>query len=263
MKKFVCSLSLIMVLSACSTTPKTYENLSKTAAEDREDRARCSSSGEYDSCMKQKGYKLVPKKDVGHVKGLKEVWVDPDIDFKAFEVIYLEDVDVSEVKVKNMQVPGNKVTPEEIDALGKQMFERFSKMLGSVMPVAYDKKEIEGRKAMTVSLKLKDIARTNIGINTALQAASTVSKIPIPISSQGSYSFECLISDLSTGEKLMTVSDEAKKDKNSSLAGLENFEKWKHAYNTMDFWADRLAGLIASKRGQAYQYKVKFKLVDF
>ncbi len=63
--------------------------------------------------------------------------------------------------------------------------------------------------------------------------------------------------------KLITISDEVKASKNSSLAGAEKFEKWKQAYNVMDYWADHLAALLAKERGQEYKSRLGIKLIDF
>ncbi|MCX5681090.1 MAG: DUF3313 family protein [Candidatus Omnitrophica bacterium] len=216
-----------------------------------------------DQCMAQKGYKPLTEKEAKNFRGFEKVWSNPDIDFKTYEAILIDKVDVSEVKVKNMQLPGTKVTDGDIDHLGKEMLERFSKMLNAVMPVIADDTEASGKKALRLTLKLTDIAQTNIGMNSALQVVGNVTHVPIPVNSQGLFCFEGTFTDLSSAEKLITVSDKSKSDKNASLAGLENFEKWKHAYNTMDYWADCLAGLLAVKRGQEYKSKLGLKIISF
>jgi hypothetical protein len=269
-------LSLGLILCGCATGKMVLVNPEKTAREIKEDEALCNVAAdtagaedatlrqkEFNRCMQGKGYKLVSEKETQNVKGFKQSWVNPDTDFKTYEVIFIEKVDVSEVKVKNMQVPGTKVSDEDIDSLGRQMQERFSKILNTLVPVVPDRESIAGRKALYISLKLKDIAWTNVGFNAALQVVSQLSRLPIPVSSKGLFSFQGEISDFSSKENLISVSDESKSDKNASLAGWENFERWKHAYNTMDYWADCLAILLAQKRGQQYKSQLSFKLVDF
>jgi len=253
-----------------------YVNPQKTAKEINADETECNGQADaqnlkdaearqnkVNQCMQDKGYKSVPEKDAARVKGFKEAWVNPDVDFKAYEIIFIDKVDVSQVKVKNMKIPGTKVTDQNIDDLGEQMLKRFSKILSILMPVVHDKKEIVSKKALCVELKLKDIAQTNVGVNVLLQGVGMASGVPIPVSSQGLFSFEGVITDFATKEKLLTVSDEAKSDKNASIIGTEGFSKWKHAYNTMDYWADCLAKLLASKRGQKYKPQTHFKLIGF
>lgn len=276
MKYSSCVLILVFVLCGCAATKMVLVNPQKTAQEIKSDEEQCNLSMDvsdykdaslrekkFNQCMKKKGYKLVPEKEAGRVKGFKEVWVNPDIDFKGYEVIFIDKVDVSQVKVKNMQIAGTQVTNEDIDKLGEEMQERFSRTLNILIPVVQDKEKIAGKRALLISLKIKDIAQTNIGFNTALQVAGEVSRLPVPGGSRGIFSLEALITDFSNGVKLITLSDESKSDKNASLVGLENFERWKHAYNTMDYWADCLAELLAAKRGQKYKSQLKLKIIDF
>lgn len=275
LKNLYIILMLALIFSGCATK-MAYVNTSRTTQEINADEDACNSAAndpEYKDeslrqrkikeCMEEKGYKAVSEKEAQNIMKFKELWVNPATDFKAYEAIFIEKVDVSQVKVKNMQISGTKVTDQDIDDLGEEMLGRFSKMLNALMPVVQDKEKIAGKKALCISLQLKDIAQTNVGFNAALQVASRASGLPLPVSSQGLFSFAGAITDFSSKEKLITISDESKSDKNASLAGLESFEKWKHAYNTMDYWADCLAGLLAAKRGQKYKSQLGLKLIDF
>lgn len=267
MKKLYWILAGIVVLSGCATAgTKVFVNPEKTAQEMALDETECrkvtgvteeaASQTTYNQCMEERGYKLVPEKDAGRVKGFRQVWTDPNTDFEAYEVLVIDKVDVSEVKVKNMQVPGTKVTDEEIDSLGDQMQERFSNFLSAVIPVVSEKEAI-GKRALRLRMKLTDIACTNVGVNAALQAVP----VPyMPVSSKGLSSVEGDITDLSTGKKLVTMSDSTRAGKNSSLVGLEKFNKWKYTYETMDYWADCLAKFLAEKRGEPYKSQLNFKL---
>jgi hypothetical protein len=156
-----------------------------------------------------------------------------------------------------MKVPGTKITDEDIDRLADRMLERFSKMLNVMMPVI-PQEEAGRKKALRISLKLLDIACTNVGVNAALQA---VPIMYLPVSSKGLFSFESTITDFSTGEKLIAISDSTGSGKNSSMIGLEKFDKWKYTYNTMDYWADCLAKFLADKRGEPYKSQLKFKFI--
>lgn len=259
--------------AGCAGTKMVLVNPQKTADEIHEDETACHALAgncdedgvecvkAYNQCMEEKGYKLTPEKKAGKVKGFQQAWINPDIDFKKYQAILIELVDVSQAKTRNLQVPGSKVTDADIEHLGQEMGKRFSEMLSVVLPVA-DWEKTAGKKVLYVRLVLKDIARPNVGFNAALQVASTVSRIPTgPLGSEGLFSFEGTITDFQTGEKLVTISDFVRHDKNASLIGIENFEKWQHAYNIMDYWADCLSRLLADKRGQSYKSRIKFKLI--
>jgi hypothetical protein len=217
---------------------------------------RAGSSKEYSRCMQERGYKLVNEKNAKRVKGFQEVWVDPAVDFNVYGAVVIDRVDVSEVKVKNMQAPGTKITDEDIDRLAERMQEHFSTFVDAVIPVVTEAEAL-GKRTLRIRLKLLDIACTNVGVNAALQAVP----VPyMPVSSKGLFSFEGTITDFSTGEKLATMADRTGSGKNSSLIGLEKFDKWKYAYATIDYWADCLAKFIADKQGKPYKTKLKFKL---
>jgi hypothetical protein len=217
----------------------------------------------FNQCMKDKGYDVVSEDKAEKVQGFKELWVKPGVDFKAYEAIFIDKVDLAQAKVKNTNIPNTKVTDEDINNLGGQMSERFSKALNVVMPVVADEEKTAGKKVLCVSLKLNDIVQTNVGFNAALQVAGRVSGLPLPDGPAGSFSFECTVTDLYSKEELIVISSESKADKNASLAGLEKFERWKRAYNIMDYWADHLAALLAKERGQKYKSQLKLKLIDF
>jgi len=263
----------ICFLSGCATK-MAYLNTGKTAEEIRKDRDACESmvnasdlkdaslkKNKLNQCMQEKGYNVVSEDEAEKIQGFKELWINPGTDFKAYEVIFIDKVDVSRVKVDNMHIPDTKVTDEDINNLADQMSERFSKTLNAIMPVVSDKAEAAGKKALYISLKLNSIAPTNIGVSVALEVAGHMSGLPLPGPPEGLFSFEGRIADSLDNEKLITFSDEAKSDKNASLAGVENFQHWQHAYNIMDYWADHLAALLAKEREQKYKSQLKFKLI--
>jgi len=262
-------------LTGCATK-MAYLNTARSPEEIKKDKEACEfmvnasdfkdpglKRNKLNQCMKEKGYKVVSEKEAEKIQGFKELWIKPGADIKAYEVILIDKVDVSQVKVANTNIPDTKVTDEDIDNLAKQMRERFSKAVNNVMPVVADKENASGKKALYLSLKLNNISPTNIGINAALKAAGQVSGLPVPSAPQGAFSFAGAISDYLGNEKLIAISDECKEDKNASLAGLENFERWKHAHNIMDYWADHLAALLAKERGQKYKSRLGIKLIDF
>lgn len=263
---------LIILLNGCATK-MVYLNTQKTAEVIQKDKADCQTvvnasdfkdsslkEKKFNQCMQEKGYKVVSEDEAEKIQGFQGLWVKTGIDFKAYEAIFIDKVGVSQVKVKNMDIPDSKVTDQDINNLGEQMLERFSKALNVVMPVIADQEKAAGKKVLYVSLKLNNITQTNVGLNAALQVAGKFTPIPLPGGAQGTFSFEGEIADYSGKEKLITISDESKTDKNASLAGLENFDRWKHAYNIMDYWADHLAALLAKERGQEYKSRLTFKL---
>ncbi|MDD4980799.1 MAG: DUF3313 family protein [Candidatus Omnitrophica bacterium] len=275
MKNIYCFLLLVMFLSGCATK-MAYLNTQKPPEEFKKDKTDCQAvvdssdskdaglkQKKFNQCMKDKGYNVVSEDKAEKIQGFKGLWIRPGADFKIYEAIFIDKVDLSRAKVKNTKIPDTKIADEDINNLGEEMLERFSKTLGFVMSVIPNREEAAGKKVLYISLKLNDISQTNVGFNTALEAAGHFSPVPLPEGPEGTFSFEGIISDFSTQERLITISDEVKADKNSSLAGLEKFEHWKKAYNIMDYWADRLTALLAKERGQKYKSRLGFKLIDF
>ncbi|MDD4899514.1 MAG: DUF3313 family protein [Candidatus Omnitrophica bacterium] len=275
MNKIFYLLILVLLLSGCATK-MAYLNTQKPPEEVRKDKDDCQviidssdfkdaglKQNKFNQCMKDKGYNVVSEDKAEEVQGFKELWVKSGTDFKAYEAIFIDRVDVSQVKEKNNNIPGTKVTDTDINNLGDEMLKRFSGILSAVMPVIRDKEEAAGKKVLYVRLKLNNIAQTKVGFNAALQVAGQVSGLPLPGGPAGSFSFECAIADFVTKEKLMVISSETKADKNASLAGLEKFKHWKRAYNIMDYWADHLAALLAKERGQKYKSQIRIKIIDF
>jgi hypothetical protein len=264
-----------MLLSGCATK-MAYLNTQKPAEEVKKDKTDCQAvvdssdfkdadlkQKKFNQCMKDKGYNVVSEDKAEKIQGFKELWVKPGADFKAYEAIFIDKVDLAQVKVKNTNIPGTKVTDQDINNLGVEMLKRFSKTLSVVMPVIPDKEEAAGKKVLYLSLKLNNISQTNVGLNAALEVAGHFTPVPLPGGPEGTFSFQGVIADYSGKEELITISDECKENKNASLAGLESFERWKHAYNIMDYWADHLAALLAKERGQKYKSQLGFKLIDF
>jgi len=250
-----------------------YLNTQKPAEEVQKDKADCQSivnvsdfkdpnlkQNKFDQCMKDKGYNVVSEDKAEKIQGFKELWVKPGADFKAYEAIFIDKVELAQVKVKNTNIPDTKVTDEDINNLGVEMLRRFSKTLSIVMPVIPDKEKAAGKKVLYIGLKLNNISQANVGLNAALEVAGHFSPIPLPEGPEGKFSFEGVIVDSSGKEKLIAISDEVKSGKNSSLVGVEKFSHWQNAYNIMDYWADHLAALLAKERGQKYKSRLGIKL---
>jgi len=275
MRKILFLIMAVFLLSGCATK-MAYLNTAKTAEETKNDKDACEAianasdfkdpslkQNKLNQCMQEKGYKVASEEEAEKIQGFQELWIKPGADFKAYEVIFMDKVDISRLQVENTHLPDSKVTDEDINNLAEQMLERFSKTLNAVMPVITDKEKATAKKALYISLKLNSIAQTNVGLNIALGAAGQVSGLPLPGGPEGTFSFEGAIADFSSREKLIAVSNESKSDKNAALMGLESFEKWKHAYNIMDYWADHLAALLAKERGAKYKSRLGFKLIGF
>ncbi|MDP2960449.1 MAG: DUF3313 family protein, partial [candidate division Zixibacteria bacterium] len=243
MKDIYAILILMVFLSGCATK-MAYLNTQKPAEELKKDKTDCQAvvdasdfkdSGlkqkKFDQCMKDKGYNVVSEDEAEKIQGFKELWVKPGADFKAYEAIFIDQVDLAQVKVNNTSIPDTKVTDEDINNLGVEMLKRFSKALSVVMPVIPDKGKAAGKKVLYVSLKLNNISQTNVGANAALEVVGHFSPVPLPGGPEGTFSFEEVIADYSDKEKLITISDEVKAGKNSSLVGSEKFSHWQQAYN--------------------------------
>lgn len=268
-------LLLCLGLGGCATETA-YMNKQKPIEEAQRDKADCQSTvdasdysdsdlkkNKFNQCMEDKGYEVVSQDKAQKLQGFLELWVKPGVDFKSYEAIFIDKVNLEQVKVDNAHIPDTKVTDEDINNLGEEMFKRFSETLSVVMPVIQDKQEAIGKKVLYLNLELNKISHTNVGANAALGVVGHFTPIPLPSAPQGAFSFTGEISDYSSKEKLITLADEIKSDKNASLIGTENFEQWKHAYNIMDYWADHLAALLAKERNQEYKSQLKTKLINF
>lgn len=276
MKNKYYSLILILFLSGCASK-MAYLNTQKPPEEVMKDKDDCQKAVDKDvskndglkrkkfnQCMKGKGYNVVTQEKAQKLQGFIQVWIKPRVDFKSFDAIFIDKVDVSQLKI-DMNLPGSKVSEKDINTLGEEMFKRFSAALGSVVPVILDKDKAAGKKVLYIRLELNKAAQTNFGLNTGLQIAGqfTPPFMPLPDAPLGAFSFKASAADYSTREKLIIILDECEEDKNASLAGIENFEKWKHAYNIMDYWADHLAGLLAKERKEKFKSRLGIKLIDF
>lgn len=275
MKSIYYFLLLVIFLSGCATK-MAYLNTQKPPEEVKKDKTDCQAvvdssdfkdagirQKKFNQCMKDKGYNIVSEDKAEKIQGFKELWIKPGADFKVYEAIFIEKVDLRQVKVKNTNIPNTKVTDEDINNLGEEMLKRFSKTLSVVIPVISNKEEAPGQKMLYISLKLNNISQTNVGLNAALTVAGHFSPVPLPGGPEGTFSFEGVIADYPSKEEVIIISDECKENKNASLAGLESFERWKHAYNIIDYWADHLAALLAKERGQKYKSLLGLKLIDF
>ena len=272
MKK-ICFFILIIFLSGCASK-MAYLNTQKPAQVVQEDKADCQSivdasdfkdqglkEKKFDQCMKDKGYDVVSEDQAEKIQGFKELWVKSGVDFKGYEAIFIEKIDLNQVEANNNKIPDSKVTDEDINNLGDEMLKRFSKTVSVTMPVITDKEDVAGKKVLYVGLKLNNISETNVGLSAALEVAGHFSPLPLPGGPEGTFSFQGTISDPSGKEKLITFSDEVKADKNSSLVGVEKFSHWQKAYNVMDYWADKLAQLLAKERGKEYKSQLGMKIL--
>jgi len=270
------ALLFLLLLCGCSTK-MVYLNTQKPPEVIQKDKDECQKAVDasdfkdqglkrkkFNQCMKDKGYNVVSEEKAQKLQGFIEVWIKPGADLKAYEAVFVDKVDLSQMKI-DMNVPKVEAGEKEKINLGEEMLKRFSAALGFVAPVILDKDKVRKKKALYVSLRLDKAAQTNLGLNAGLQVVGqfTPPYVPLPDAPIGTFSFQAVVADYTTREKLMIVSDECDEDKNASLAGIENFERWKHAYNIMDYWADHLAALIAKERGQKYKSRLGWKLVDF
>lgn len=261
-----------VVLSGCATK-MAYLNTGKPSEEVQKDKADCQAvvdasdfkdpdlkQKKFGQCMKDKGYNVVSEDEAEKIQGFNELWVKPGADFKAYEAIFIDKVDLTQVKVKDISMPDTRVSDADINNLGVEMLKRFSRILSAAMPVISDKEEAQGKKALYISLKLNNISQTNVGLSAALGVAGHFSPLPLPGGQEGIFSFSGEALDYFSKEKLITISDEVKANKNSSFFGTENYSQWQKAYNVMDYWADHLAGLLAKERGREYKSQLGIKI---
>jgi hypothetical protein len=273
---------LLAFFSCGCATKMAYLNTQKSPEEIGKDRASCQMvvdfsdfkdaglrQKKFNQCMKDNGYKVVSADKAQKLQGFLQVWIKQGIDYKAYDAVIIEKVDLSRIRV-DTQLPGFRASQKDINTLGEEMLRRFSASLNYVIPVITDIEKAKGKRVIYVSPRFTKAAQANISASVALQVVGqfTPSFVPLPDPPVGTYSFRVELSDYSSGEKLIIVSDECSDDKNASLAGIENYERWKHAYNIIDYWADHLAALLAKERGLKYKSRLGIwgtgiKLIDF
>lgn len=266
-------LIFLFILSGCATK-MAYLNSSKTAEDLENDKNACQAEvdnsdfkdpdlkkNKFNECMKKKDYKVVSEETAQKAQGFVEVWMKPGINLNSYEAVYIEKVDLSQIEIDKSCVPDMQVSDEDIKNLSEEMLKRFSKTINEVIPVVADKDEIASKKALVLTIKLQKIYQTKVGAGVALKVAGYFSPVPLPGGPQGVFSFKGEVADYSNKEKLLTFFDEVSSNKNSSLSGREDFSRWEHAYNVMDYWADQLAALLAKERGQKYKLKSGWKII--
>jgi len=243
-------------LNGCAT-PKIFVNPQRNAEETRKDRDECQKVGNLEKCMQDKGYKLVPESEAKKMQGFEKVWFNPNADFKKYDVIFVDKVDTSQAKHKEggiFSLLDDKADFEEAAKIAEEMRARFVKQLNTVMPAETDREKIGGRSAMIMSLKLTQITGANVGANVATKVFTGSTFC------DASLGMEAMITDADTAQELISLADKHSSDitdGNVSVANevldTDSFTRWEGAYKTLDFWADRLAGIIAQKRGQKYE----------
>lgn len=258
-------LVLAAAWSGCAGN-RVHVNLAKTAAETRADeencRARTAESPQdlrekaYGDCMAGMGYQAVSKSAAGKVKGFSKSWVDRDVDFKVFEAVFIDAVDASGVATKRAGLMGLldekvKPTPQEAAELAARMREIVVKFLNPVIKAETERGAVAGKKAMEIRFVLEEIKGADPEANVAAQIF-----IRMAVSS-AEAAMRCAISDAATGAPLITLADKHSPnsftDDNVTMLGSEGFTRWTGAYRVMEAWADRLAALLAAKRGQPYK----------
>jgi hypothetical protein len=268
------SLVLVLFLSGCAAK-MAYLNTQKPPEELRKDKAACQvvvdasdfkdndlKKNKFNQCMKDKGYDVVSEEEAEKTQGFKELWIKPAEDLKAYEAVFFDEVDVSTAVVKNTGFPLGKVGQEEMNRIGAEMLQRFSRAMSAVMPVISDGEAAQGKKVLYISLKLNTVCQTDVSLSVVLEAAGELAPVPyLPDAPEGDFVFEGQVSDYASKEKFIIMSDAVKGDKNASFVGTENFSHWQKAYNIMDYWADKLAQLIAKERGQEYNSKLGWKII--
>lgn len=116
-KKIYCFLVFTILLAGCATK-MAYLNTQKPPEEVKKDKADCQvvvdssdfkdadlRQNKFNQCMKDKGYDVVSEEGAEKIQGFKELWVKPGADFKAYEAIFIDKVDVTQAKVKNTNIP--------------------------------------------------------------------------------------------------------------------------------------------------------------
>jgi len=119
MKDIFCFLLSAMLLSGCATK-MAYLNTQKPREEVKKDKADCQAvvdssdfknaglkQKKFNQCMKDKGYNVVSQDKAEKIQGFMEFWIKPGADFKAYEAIFIDKVDLAQVKIKNTNIPLN------------------------------------------------------------------------------------------------------------------------------------------------------------
>ncbi len=232
--------TLVFCIYGCVTT-KVYYNSDKMLEEARIDQENCAGK-EYAKCMANKGYRLAPEAKAKFKKAFLRVWINPGVDFKKYEAVFVENVDISEAALKNqhsLNPLDQHATKEEAENIALYMQGKFREILWPVIPVEKDRVALESKPAMIINLKLTEISGPGQG-----------KCLFNPV-----FCMEGKIIDSSTHEELVTLLDKYEAclpDKDIDSLKPADTAQWQAAYTTIELWADNLASILALKRNQAY-----------
>jgi len=191
------------------------------------------------------GYSMALRDGIGsgQVPGFSKSWVDEDVDFREFDVIYLDRVDTEKVTVDvsdlNLDDYGDAESEYQLKKdVAYEMRKRFYDALEEVIPVVIDKSAIAGRKALILRLKLAGHAADTGLIENMLPGVEGRAAV---------VSVNGVLIDASSGKEVLTVADTYSariSEKDVSLLGTSDMGVW---HKAMDFWSDKLALFLFRK----------------
>ena len=181
------------------------------------------------------------------VPGFGASWVNPSIDLKEYEVIFIDTVNVDKVQLQSddLGLDDDNYGPRETEwrqkrSLAYKTARIFEKALTGVMPVVRDREKVGTRKALILQISLEGIAA---------ETGMLENLLPGVEGRRARLSMRGDISDLATEKKVLSVADtytSGDPEKNASLMGVDDLKAW---YGAMKIWGNNLAMFIARKRG--------------
>ena len=181
------------------------------------------------------------------VPGYKASWVNPSVDLREYEVIFIDTVNVDKVELESddLDLDDDNYGPRETEWRRKRTIAYktariFEKALSKVMPVVRNSDKIEGRKALILEMSLQGHVNETRLLSNLLPGSE---------GRRASVSIRCDIADHATEKKIISVADtyiSGSPEENASLLEVDDLDAW---YGAMKIWANDLAIFIGRKRG--------------
>jgi hypothetical protein len=173
------------------------------------------------------------------IAGFDRVVIEPGKDIKAYDVIYLEEIDLSGVDLGE----GILAEEDEKEDLAYKFRRKFERHLEKVMPVEWRPVQTKGKTVLNLLVKISGELR---------EAGIIENLLPGKNERGARLSIEGKFVDASTGEDVLYFYSEhssPSSGEDDPVMYTDDREEWIRA---VDKWAAALSGYIAEKKGKMY-----------
>ena len=186
------------------------------------------------------------------IRGFRVSTVNPDTYFKAYDILYVNKINMSEVKLDRFEFfdyddeNGGRIEDRgEIGDLEYKYRIIFGKALSMAIPVTYRRTEKKEKRRMVLLLKIEgELKETRLLENLIPGGGKRKTKVKI----------EGHLINQETKEELVSFLDESiyrKREEALSIFDEDDMEAWEIA---VTLWAKGLAGFLAERRGELYVF---------